>query len=1596
MSRKILTLLLVLILLLCFSLPITKSYRTENTNDKLDLSEFSTSTDTPSMNSFPNTFSVFVKNKGQLKNDHILFYSQEGGIWFTDDGVWLCIKEKNEFNDDSADGIRNTRVVLKQTFVGSNRVIPIGFEPVDWYSNYFFGNDASGWQTNVPSYKEVHYKNLYNGIDLKYYMQNGDLKYDITVHPGAEIENIRIKYEGADSLHLADPVTLLVKTGLGDLIDGRLYIYQEYGSLKKPVDGRFVINDDEYSFDIPGSYDPKKNLVIDPEVRLEYCTYMGGTNNDYGDAIAADGSGCAYITGATQSPDFPTTAGANDTTFNKANDVYVFKLDSTGSTLLFSTFLGGLMSENGESIRVDSEGNVYVAGKTNSDGFPVSAGAYQTVKNSGEEAFFLKLSPNGSKLEYSSFLGGNSHEEAYGIAVDSSGHVIIAGDTSSNNFPTTSNAYSQTNKGYGDCFITKINLSSSELIFSTFVGGTAGDDLIDMDIDSSGNVYAAVKTSSDDFPTSANAFDDSYDNGFDLVMFKLDKDGKNLAYSTYVGGSDSDFVNGIVVDSLGYASISGYTYSSNFPTTNGAYDEDFNGMTDIFVFKLNITGDKPIFSTFIGTGVYDKGYDIGTDTVGNIYISGETSHPSYPVTSDAYSTTPFGWIDIVLSKFDSNGANLIYSTFIGGTSGDYGEHLAVDPYGNVYITGYTNSNNLPTESGVVNSSYIGKDDIFVLKFSFQPVLRITSISLFEKTEPATTIYSNHNSYTFSVELVDTKSFDDVNSVNLNLDPDGINIKIQWVHGTNKFNEISDPQDCIILEPSSSASHVFNLWKIDFDILFKWNYPDEDYHDVKAYATSYSLAPSWLNTSEFYRIENDLVFNGTLTVHNEAGGVVNNNSLVRGGEKLRFTGLVPVYEGTANVYPPKGEYNISIKDQLGSENNLSPEPGVPIDINFTLPNSSYPVFEFNFSIEDIPDECDKTNTSFAVIIDADRVVFSDFVPMANTWQTSTEVIAGVTVTDYGGALVNATSLLYSISINNGTSWVDWGYVTGIEDAMRIEAKHNIIFSEGRNNLIKWRASDTVGNGPVETGPRRILVDTEEVSFNYAYPSFVEESETEEVQVGITIFDKISGVNASSIECSYTVDRGKTWSAWASVSGFKNGPEVNVYVNITFANGTDNMVKWRAKDIAGNGPTESLRYSISVDIWKPTKNPVVFLIFPENGSIMPKSTVRLSWLPEDISLKGITYDLYFDTTNPPDLYISDISNTNYNISGLSGSSTYYWKVIPRKGDLTGTCKSGIWNFKIDLPPDIPETVYKILLTGPERIILKQGENKSVKISITNLGTEEDIIELSLQPGVLSNYITLTDFSVARLNSNESEERLLIFDIDETLQPGEYNVIVTARSVISYTEIKDTHEIAVEILPEEKSDADQNESGQLANSYLFLMIILVIAIIIAGMLIFVRRKKKIESKAHGVIVTKPSTVALPSTPSAQMPIDIQAQHFPGMQPPVPDIPFPVTAPPAVPVTPTAPPVPVPVPIEEIQKPQLPPFSPETPAASHPAGADSQELSGEHRESGDAVFDTKENAKITAMFDFEIAGVTKPVQPDADDDTEKQNNEPVGSGPD
>jgi hypothetical protein len=638
------------------------------------------------------------------------------------------------------DLLPNHKLALK--FLGANKQSSVSAENhLPGKVNYLYSRDSSKQYTNISTHSRVRYTNIYPGIDIVYYGKQQQLEYDFIVGPGSSSDQIVFDVMGASSLHLENS-DLVATVNNRSLRFEKPVIYQELKGRRVPISGGYVLKGkNRVGFGI-GDYDHQRSLIIDPVLR--YSSFLGGTGAEWGNNVKVDESGNVWLTGFTTSPEFPRTDGSM---LKGGFDVFVSKFNSTGSTLLLSTIIGGTGSDTGLSLALDASG-VYVSGITSSQDYPTTAGAFQTSANANQTGFVTKLNPSGSTILYSTYFGGTGGL-GYGIriALDSASDIYIAGSTNSAQLPTTPNAFQKMITppgvpGAGDAFVAKLHPAGggqSDLVYSSYLGGNLDDGIARIAVDDQGMVYLAGVTASTDFPTTLDALQPlpgstdlaqrSLNTDAFLVKMDLRQSGAaGLLYSTYIGGTAEENIGGLALDNGRNVYLTGRSSSTNFTTTRNALQRQPGGKKDAYVLKINTSRvglAGLIYSTYLG-GSEDEnsfGSGIAVDSVGNAYLTGDTRSTNLPITVGAFQPSIGGVSDVFsapggdafIAKLNSAGTALVYFTYLGGADGDGAGTIAIDSNNNAYVSGYTFSQNFPLTPNARQTIQGGSFDSFLAR-----------------------------------------------------------------------------------------------------------------------------------------------------------------------------------------------------------------------------------------------------------------------------------------------------------------------------------------------------------------------------------------------------------------------------------------------------------------------------------------------------------------------------------------------------------------------------------------------------------------------------------------------------------------------------------------------------------------------------------------------------------------------------------------------------------------------------------------------------------------------------------------------------------------
>lgn len=627
-------------------------------------------------------------------------------------------------------GPRHEATVVRMQLAGGKKTPHIaGLDPLATKSNYLLGNDPSRWRIGVPHYARVRYEAVYPGIDLIYH-GSPRLEYDFLLAPGADPQQIRLDFSGVDAVTIGARGELVLRTAQGDFVQPPPVVYQEAGRERQQVEGRYVVQGARVSFAI-GRYDRRRPLMIDPV--LVYSSFLGGGKEDSGCGIAVDGAGNAYISTRTDSLTFPgVNAGSIQPANANGNDVVVTKINSRGTAIIYSTFLGGNSDDDVAGIAVDQEGNAYMTGWTFSTTFSgVNAGSIQPSHNGPVgfvDGFVIKINASGTAIAYATFLGGFFGDRGEAIAVDNTGNAIVTGETNSGDFPGQSHP-----SGTLDVFVTKINPAGTAIVYSAFLGGSDWDEGHGIAVDASGSVYVTGFTFSPNFSgVGAGSIQPTHGGGgYEAFVSKINSTGTATVYSTFLGGAGADIGSGIAVDAAGNAYVTGTTSSALFPGVGiGSIQSSLGGDVDAFVTKINPSGSTIVYSTFLGGISDDSGNSIAVDGTGGAFVAGTTWSSVFPGIDDR-SIQPVigGQSDAFVARLNPAGTAIDSATFIGGRGGDSGLGLAIDKRGGAYVTGQTNSDNFPgVTAGSIQPARSGGNDGFVVKVDIASIVTVPTLA----------------------------------------------------------------------------------------------------------------------------------------------------------------------------------------------------------------------------------------------------------------------------------------------------------------------------------------------------------------------------------------------------------------------------------------------------------------------------------------------------------------------------------------------------------------------------------------------------------------------------------------------------------------------------------------------------------------------------------------------------------------------------------------------------------------------------------------------------------------------------------------------------
>ena len=578
----------------------------------------------------------------------------------------------------------------RATLQGTGAALPL---------NFFLGQNRAAWRTSVPGYRTLEARAVYPGIDVVYYATDRELEYDFVVAPGANPASVRLRFARGASLRPDGSIAL----GHG-AVQKAPVAYQDGVRIacayRRNADGTF-------GFAL-GNYDRARAVVIDPVLTVS--GYFGGSAGEIGRGVGRDAQGNLYLAGTTLSTDFAVSETPRQATNSGNADVFVVKLDPDGKTVLYATYLGGSGPDVLNAMDVDAQGRVYLTGATSSPNFPLSANSRGTAIAGNTDAFVVRLNPSlagDDSLEYSTYLGGAGDESGLAIDADARGRILVAGQTTSADFPVSGGAFQTTSGGGRDGFATIIDTGGSgdaALAFSTYIGGSGLDAARAIAAAPNGRVWVAGQTFSGDFAVTGNAPDVNYGGSGDAFVIQFDPaaQGSNaLVLSTFLGGTSIDDAKAIAVRPGGGAVVAGVTSSSDFTVTGNALQAALRGSADAFVVAFD-NNERVVLSSLLGGSGSEVPTALTVDPAGDVFVTGYTVSIDFPVTSGAFQASAGPGLDGFLARIRipaTGSATLRYATYLtsGGRQVPYG--VAAGPGGVAYVAGYTTGNLFASDGG---------------------------------------------------------------------------------------------------------------------------------------------------------------------------------------------------------------------------------------------------------------------------------------------------------------------------------------------------------------------------------------------------------------------------------------------------------------------------------------------------------------------------------------------------------------------------------------------------------------------------------------------------------------------------------------------------------------------------------------------------------------------------------------------------------------------------------------------------------------------------------------------------------------------------------
>lgn len=687
---------------------------------------------------------IFEANAGQTARD-VKFLAHGPGytVFLTSGQMVLSLRP----SAGTAHGHKTAPAVIRLNLVDGNPNPAIaGENSQPTRVNYFIGNDPTKWRKNVPTYKQVRYRNIYPGIDLLYYGRQSHVEHDFVVAPGADPAQIQFDVDGADQLSLAPNGDLVLTKNNDEIRLQAPQAYQQLHGMTVPIAAQYSINSTRVSF-TTGEYDKASPLVIDPV--LVYSTYLGGSADDVAVAIQVDTLGNAYLAGYSDSTDFPGTSQNGPAP--SGMNAFVAELDVTGSTLLYADYIGGSGDDYAYAMTMDASDNIFITGNTGSTDFP-TVNPFQAQNTGGQSAFVTEIAAGGASLTYSTYLGGSAFSQGNAIGLDGTGDIYVGGSTYAVDFPTA-NAYqaavaANQNGSYGQYgFLTEFTANGSSLVYSTYMGGNSNvgqscesglcwpspySSVTSIAVDSGGDAYVTGGTNTYNFPTTTGSYQSSNSTSWnqDVGFFGKFNPSGTISYSSYYGavaGTYNElYPSAIVVDSTGSVYLAGSALPEYNPipiTTPNICNPQTSACDPGFLTKFDSTGATVVYSTYLSSGISAVPYSLAVDALGDAYVSSVALDGWISLTNPIENYA--GGRDLYIQEIDPTGGTILFSSFMGGSGDDYPGGMAVDTIGDIYITGYTYSSDYPVTLAAFQTALAGQINVFVSKIGADSVPAVT-------------------------------------------------------------------------------------------------------------------------------------------------------------------------------------------------------------------------------------------------------------------------------------------------------------------------------------------------------------------------------------------------------------------------------------------------------------------------------------------------------------------------------------------------------------------------------------------------------------------------------------------------------------------------------------------------------------------------------------------------------------------------------------------------------------------------------------------------------------------------------------------------------